>query len=187
MGTLPHAREQLLEILREKALVRLGSPVQLASGGWSSEFIDAKRALAAWDDLRVVSEAIVGVVHDRGYIFDAVGGLTLGADALSIGIAAVSNTRWFVVRKEPKNRGTRKQIEGAVLLAGDQVLLVDDVVTTGRSMLQAYDTVKGTGAVVVAAVTLVDRGDTARQCLQQRGVAYLPMATYQDMGIDSIN
>ena len=67
-----------------------------------------------------------------GFRFDAVGGPTLGADALAVGIAAVSDTSWFVVRKEPKGHGTKRWIEGARLGPGVKTLLVDDVVTTGR-------------------------------------------------------
>lgn len=85
---------------------------------------------------------------------DAVGGPTMGADALAVGIAVVSDSRWFFVRKEPKGRGTGRWIEGAQVGPGDKVLLVEDVVTTGGSILKTVEVVRDTGAEVVAAATL---------------------------------
>ena len=179
-------RKQLLDILTEKALRALDRPVRLSSGGWSSHFIDGKESLAAWSDLRIACRAILEAVHSAGFRFDAVGGPTLGADALAVGIAAVSDTSWFVVRKEPKGHGTKRWIEGARLGPGVKTLLVDDVVTTGGSLLKALGIVEETGADIVAAVTLVDRGDLARAKLRERGIAYLPMATYEDLRIEPV-
>ncbi len=179
-------RDQLLSILCESALQELPEPIKLASGAWSSHFIDGKEALAKWSDLRIASEAILETVTEGGHSFDAVGGLTLGADALAVGVAAVSDTEWFFVRKEAKDRGTRRQIEGARIGAADKVLLVDDVVTTGGSIFKALSAIQETGARVVAAVTLVDRGDLARQRFEEAGVAYYPMATYEDLDIPPV-
>lgn len=176
-------RDQLVELLRTRALRRLDEPVKLASGAWSSDFIDGKEALAAWRDLRFACEAIFEAVVAAGHRFDAVGGPTMGADALAVGIAAVSDSRWFFVRKEPKGRGTGRWIEGAQVGPGDKVLLVEDVVTTGGSILKALEIVRETGAEVVAAATLVDRGDLARPQFEKLGVAYFPMATYELLGI----
>lgn len=179
-------RSELIELLRTKALRRLPEPIQLASGEWSREFVDGKEALANWEDLELACKAIVAAVHGRGIRFEAVGGLTLGADALAVGVAAVARCRWFFVRKEPKNRGTGRVIEGAQIAKDWTVLLVDDVVTTGGSILQAYERVVATGAKVVAASTLLDRGDRAREEFQSRGVPYFPMATYQDLEIPPV-
>lgn len=179
-------RQQLLEIIRTKGLRRLDEPIELASGQMSSDFVDGKEALAHWNDLRIASEAIVETVVGAGHEFDAVGGLTLGADALSVGIASVAECRWFIVRKAPKERGTRRWIEGARIGRGDKVLLVDDAVTTGGSIFLAYDTVAATGAEIVAAVTLVDRGEQARPRFEARGCAYFPMTTYESLDIDPV-
>jgi orotate phosphoribosyltransferase len=179
-------RRTLLEILRTKALRHLDEPVQLASGEWSSDFVDGKEALQEWEDLLLASRAIVETVESAGHPFDAAGGPTLGADALAVGIAAAANRRWYIVRKEPKGRGTARWIEGAQIGDGDRVLLVDDVVTTGGSILKAHEIVTATGAEVVAAVTLVDRGELAAPKFAELGVAYFPMATYEMLGLEPV-
>lgn len=179
-------RERLLEILRANGLTELPEPVQLASGNYSRYFIDGKVALGAGDDLRLAAETINERVAGAGVEFDAVGGLTLGADALCAAIAVVSGANWFIVRKEAKGRGTNRLVEGTRIGEGHRVLLIDDVVTTGASILKAYESVQATGAQVVAAVTLADRGDDARRSFGERGVPYFPMATYEDMGIPAI-
>ena len=179
-------RAGLQQILRTKALSHRDEEIQLACGAMSRDFIDGKEAFAAWQDLKVACEAIVEAVGAAGIEFDAAGGPTLGADALAVGIAAVSNKRWFIVRKRQKGRGTARRIEGLQIGRGDRVLLVEDVVTTGGSVLDALDAVRQTGAEVVAAVTLADRGDTATNAFHELGVPYIPMATYADLGIDPV-
>ncbi len=184
---LSQRRMELLEIIRRQGYLRLDQPVRLASGAMSSDFIDAKKALAQWRDLRLACEMIHETVSAAGHSYDTVGGLTMGADALAVGVAAVADCAWFMVRKEPKKRGTNQLIEGSQISDGDKVLLVDDVITTGRSIFVALDVVCATGADVVAAVTLVDRGDNAAAEFARRGLDYHPMITYADFGIKRVD
>ncbi|WP_419921667.1 orotate phosphoribosyltransferase [Candidatus Poriferisodalis sp.] len=177
---------ELLRILRDTGLKKLDEAVQLASGEMSQYFIDGKESLSAGADLRTAAQAITERVEAAQIPFDAVGGLTLGADALAAAIAVVSGSQWFIVRKEPKNRGTNRLVEGKQIASGDRVLLIDDVVTTGGSILRAFEAVEDTGARVVAAATLVDRGDRARQVFGERSVPYFPMATYSELGIPPV-
>jgi orotate phosphoribosyltransferase len=179
-------RTELIEIVRSKGLRRLPEPVQLASGAMSSEFVDGKLALAHFDDLELASRAIVDALTLAGVDFDAVGGPTMGADALTIGIAGVKRCRWFFVRKEPKGRGTNQLVEGARIGEGDRVVVVEDAITTGGSLLKAVDAIAATGATPVAVVTLIDRGDIARPLVEARGLVYLPMVTYADLAIDPV-
>ncbi len=180
------ARARLLDIITTKGLRRLDEPIELSSGELSYDFVDGKEALSDYADLEVACTAIVEAVHGAGIEFDAVGGLTLGADHLAVGIAAVARCRWFIVRKEPKGRGTGRQIEGARIEAGDQVLLVDDAVTSGGSILQAHEVVAATGATIVGASTLIDRSELAGPKFEALGVPYLPMATYRDLDIEPV-
>ena len=179
-------RTQTIEIIKQKGLRRLPEPVKLASGAMSQDFVDGKLAVSHFDDLEIASRAIVDALRLGGIEFDAVGGPTLGADALTIGIASVVRCRWFFVRKEPKGRGTNQLIEGTRLGEGDRVVIVEDAITTGGSLMKAVDAVEAEGATCVAVVTLIDRGDTARPAIEGRGMAYFPVATYEDLGIDPV-
>ncbi len=176
--------DQVVEIVRRRGLRRLPEPVVLASGQLSRDFVDVKVALARGDDLRVACQALIERVADVEY--DAIGGLTMGADQFAHGVAVLAGKDWFVVRKEPKGRGTNKLVEGAAVGEGTRVLLVDDVVTTGGSIRQAHDVITSLGATVVAAVTLVDRGDVAARFFEERAIPYFPIVTYRDLGIDPL-
>lgn len=184
MHPVSHLREQVVAIVRERGLLRLPEPVRLRSGQLSRDFVDGKAALARGADLEVACRAVVEAV--AGVAFDAVGGLTMGADHLAHGVALVSGAEWFVVRKEPKGRGTDQLVEGARVGPGTRALLVDDAVTTGGSIVRAHDAVVATGATVVAAVTLVDRGDVAAPWFAERGIPYAALVTYRDLGIDPV-
>ena len=183
------ARAQLIEILTAKALRSFDEPVELASGALSRHFVDGKRGTAHSRDLFLAAEAIAEAARadgvDLGSV-DAVGGLTLGADALAVAVARTLDTHWFIIRKQAKGRGTNQLVEGFPVESGTRVFLVDDAVTTGGSILSAHDTVVSLGATVVAASTLIDRGDEATARFRSLGVPYFPMATYRDLGIPAV-
>jgi orotate phosphoribosyltransferase len=178
-------RDQLLEVVRSRALIQFDEPRELSSGELSRDFIDAKAGLSRGQDLRLACKVIADSVAAAGIEWDAVGGLTLGADQFAHGIVTVlaDDHEWFVVRKAPKGRGTNRLVEGATLGRDVRVLLVDDIVTTGGSIQQAHQHVVETGATVVAAVTVVDRSDIAAAYFDGHGVPYLPVFTYRDLGI----
>lgn len=182
---MPDLNQDIVTLLRTSGgYHRSEEPFTLASGQLSHDYVDGKLAVARGADLRLVSEAVIAAA---GQPFDAVGGLTMGADALAHGVALVADCLWFSVRKEPKARGLNRFIEGARLEPGHRVVLVDDVVTTGGSIFQAYDKVREeTGAVVVAVVTLVDRGDVARRHFEALGVQFHALVTYTDLGIEPV-
>lgn len=178
--------EALVRIVVDKGLTRFDEPVRLASGAMSREFVDAKRALATGSDLTVACRAIVNLADELGIAFDAIGGMTMGADMFAHGVAMLADCGWFVVRKQPKDRGTRQQVEGSVLGPGTRVVMVEDTVTTGGSTLTALDVVQATGAEVVLVTALVDRGDAATAAFADIGVPYAPLLTYRDIGIDPV-
>ncbi len=185
---LSSLRKDLVEIIREGGLVHFDEPVQLASGGFSRDFIDTKRALARGADLRKGCEAILEVVAGMGIEFDALGGLTMGADKIAHGVAVVldDDVEWFSVRKQAKDRGTKKRVEGAELRDGVRVLLVEDVVTRGSSIGDALQAIRATGASVVAAVSIVDRGAFGRQLFERENIPYEPLVTFADLNIEPV-
>jgi len=181
-------RTDLVQIVRQRGHVHFDEPVQLASGGFSHDFIDTKRALARGGDLRLACEALLELVAEMGVDFDAIGGLTMGADKIAHGVAVISedDVKWFSVRKQAKERGTKQRIEGAELGEGTRVLLVEDVVTRGGSIADALGAIRETGATVVAAVSLVDRGDFGRLLFEQEKIPYRALVSFGDLGIEPV-
>lgn len=184
---LTELREHLIEIVRSRGLQRHETRVQLAAGKMSHYFVDGKKALRAGRDLATAGEALLELVADMDVEFDAAGGLTNGADHLAHIVAVLADKEWFFVRKKAKERGTRQRIEGAVLESGVRVLLVDDVVTSGGSIVEALVEIEKTGATVVGAIALVDRDDTATAEFARRGIPYAALVRYSDLGIPSVS
>ena len=183
---LQNLRAQLLVLIRDKGYERRAEPFQLSSGEWSHDYVDVKRALASGDDLAVAARAIRALAAARGARFDAIGGLTMGADALGHAVAVISGARWFSVRKEAKRHGKQRLIEGAELSPGEPVVAVDDVVTTGTSIAKAIDAIDGVGAQMVLAVAVLDRGDATAKVMADRGIPYEPLLTYRDLEIEPV-
>jgi orotate phosphoribosyltransferase len=181
------ATAALLEVIERRGHLVLDEPVELRSGARSRHFVDGKRALARGDDLRLAATAILDLLAAEGVTFDAVGGLTMGADHLAHAIALVAgDVEWFSVRKATKGRGTNQRVEGAALGDGRRAVVLEDVITTGGSILEAVEAVRATGAEVVFATSVVDRGDDGRQALADAGVAYRSVLTYRDLGIPAV-
>ena len=174
------------QLLRDKAVSEFDPPIRLASGQLSRFFIDGKAGLAHAADLRLACRTLHRLVAAAGIEWDAVGGLTLGADHLAVGMALAADRQWFFVRKEPKDRGTGRQIEGATIGVGTRVVAVEDVVSTGGSLFKAIDVIEATGATVVAAVTLIDRGGGAGEILAGRNIPYLHIAAHADLGLPPV-
>jgi orotate phosphoribosyltransferase len=146
----------------------------LRSGRRSDFYFDGKQVTLDGRGLYLVSRLILQRCHELGV--SAVGGMTLGADPIAAGVAALSGLedpqplRAYIVRKELKDHGTGKAIEGPALAAGQRVALVEDTITTGGAVLQAYERVVETGADVVEAIVIVDREEGGREALAERGV-----------------
>jgi orotate phosphoribosyltransferase len=181
---LSQLQNDVIEIVRAQGYQRLPEPVKLASGEMSRDFVDGKRALEKGEDLERACRAMLELME--GIEFDAVGGLTLGADQFAHVMAVIAKRRWFVVRKVVKGRGTNQRVVGAKLTTGVRALLVDDVVTTGSSIWEAYEVIREMGADVVGAVTLVDRGDRAKRMFEAENIPYAAVATYKDLDIKPV-
>jgi orotate phosphoribosyltransferase len=176
-------RQSLAQLVLTTGYERREEPFQLTSGGWSHDYVDGKYAIAAGGALRQASQAVVDLL---GESFDSVGGPTMGADALAHGVAMVAGCTWFSVRKEPKGHGRSAWVEGARLKPGDTVIMVEDVVSTGASLLRAADKVRDLGAEVVAATALLDRSPAVAERFRQAGVRWAPLLTWADLGIEPL-
>ncbi len=183
MALAAPVQQALAELVRSHGYERRERPFQLSSGGWSHDYVDGKHAVARGDALRLACQSVIDVVDAP---FDAVGGPTMGADALAHGVALLSGAAWFSVRKEPKGHGRHSWMEGARLEPGEQVVFVEDVVSTGASLLRAVDRVIELGVTAVATVALLDRGGAAATRFAERGIAYRPLLTWADIGIEPL-
>jgi orotate phosphoribosyltransferase len=182
----PESWDAAFELIRTRGYEHREEPFRLASGQLSHDYIDGKFAVDNGERLTIVSRAMADLAARNGIEFDAVGGLTMGADALAHGIAMVTGKAWFSVRKEQKARGREQWVEGTRLAAGDRVLLVDDVISTGGSTALAFDRVTAIGAVVAGVIPMVDRGDVAAELFAARNVPFVALVTYRDLGIEPI-
>lgn len=155
----------------------------LRSGKRSDWFIDAKQTTCRPEGILLVADALLDALPAD---VTAIGGLTMGADAVSFGVAAIAASRGrmlrsFSVRKEDKDHGAGGRISGA-LEVGDRVVLTDDAITRGVAFLEAAAAVRAAGAVPVLAVPVVDRGGTAGALCAAEGIAFRPLVTAPDLG-----
>ncbi len=177
------ARERVRQHLVEHAL-RRGDFV-LKSGRRSSWFIDAKATIG---DPEVMVDLATLMLERVPRDATAVGGLTMGADGVSFITAAVGATRGralraFSVRKETKDHGAGGRIAG-VLRPGDRVVVTEDTVTRGTSLLEAVRVVREVGAEVILALAVVDRGGRAGALIGAEGVAFDALFGAPDLGVD---
>ena len=155
----------------------------LKSGKRSSWFIDAKQTTCRPQGMLLVADAALEVIPEEA---TAVGGLTMGADAMAFSVAAIAATRGrmlraFSVRKEEKDHGAGGRIAGA-LEPGDKVVITEDAVTRGVSMLEAAEVVRAVGAEPILLVPVVDRGGTVTAMAAEQGLAVRPLVTALDLG-----
>jgi orotate phosphoribosyltransferase len=182
----PETWQAAFELIRTRGYEHRAEPFKLVSGQLSHDYIDGKYAIDNGERLTTVSRAVAELAALHGIEFDAVGGLTMGADPLAHGVAMVTGSAWFSVRKEQKARGREQWIEGTRIAPGTRVLLVDDVISTGGSTAKAYDRVTAVGAVVTGVIPMVDRGDVAAGLFAGMGVPFAALVTYKDLGIDPV-
>jgi len=157
----------------------------LASGRQSDLYIDARLTTMSPDGLATIGPLALARIRARGWHADAVGGLTLGADPVSYAIAhasALAGTpiRAFTVRKEAKTHGTGKVIEGP-FQAGDRVVVIEDVITTGGSALKAAEAIRAAGGVVVGVLAVVDREEGGREVIEAVGFDVESLATAREV------
>ena len=173
-------RERLINELRTHALV-VGEVV-LTSGQTAQYYIDAKRAILRPAGFAALAELVAARARD--WNATAVGGLTMGADAPACAaLAGGADVKAFFVRKETNQHGLQRRIEGPLLDRSDRCLIVEDVVTTGGSTLQAIDAVREAGHEIAGVITVLDRlaGGAERIREATGGAPYEPLATIDDV------
>jgi orotate phosphoribosyltransferase len=174
------AQERLIDELRTHALV-VGEVV-LTSGAVAQYYVDAKRAILRPAGFGALAELVAARARDWGAT--AVGGLTMGADAPACAaLAGGADVKAFFVRKETKAHGLQRRIEGPLLDAGDRCLIVEDVVTTGGSTLQAIEAVRDAGLTVVGVTAVLDRLAGGAEAIARAapGAPYRPLVTIDDV------
>ncbi len=181
LPVLDPARRALRDHVLQHSL-KTGS-FTLKSGAKSSWFLDTKQTACRSDGVLLMADVALSIIP--GDVV-AIGGLTMGADPVAYGIAAVAATRGrdlrsFSVRKEAKDHGVTGRIAGA-LMPGDKVVITEDTVTRGTSLMEAVDAVIAFGAIPIFITVVVDRGGTCAAMAAERGIAYEPMLTALDLG-----
>ncbi|MDA2957265.1 MAG: orotate phosphoribosyltransferase [Ilumatobacteraceae bacterium] len=178
---LDAARDALRRHVLEHSL-KVGD-FTLKSGAKSSWFLDTKQTACRPDGIVLVADVALSLIPTEA---TAIGGLTMGADPVAFGVAAVGATRGrslrsFSVRKEAKDHGVTGRLAGA-LQPGDRVVVTEDTVTRGTSLMEAVDVVEAFGASVELITVIVDRGGTCAAMAADRGIPYAPMLTAPDLG-----
>ncbi|MFC4533922.1 orotate phosphoribosyltransferase [Sphaerisporangium dianthi] len=175
-------RENLLEEIKKKGVVH--GRVVLSSGREADWYVDLRRITLDGAAAPLVGRVMLDLTDDLGY--DAVGGLTLGADPVAAAMLHAAAARGrvldaFVVRKAGKAHGLQRRIEGPDV-AGRRVLAVEDTSTTGGSVLTAVEALREAGAEIVGVATIVDRGAAA--AIEAAGLTYRTAYTLTDLGLD---
>ncbi len=177
-----NSRQKLLELFRSRALAF--GKFKLASGKESTYYINSKKVLFHAEAIWLLGDVLWELTRDLN--IDAIGGLEIGA----IPMATAACLRYhengrslegFFVRKEAKGHGSQKRLEGTIE-PGQRVAVIDDVFTSGGSVIQAIEEVEGAGGVVVAVLCIVDRLEGAKEKLASR-YQYRPIFTIEDFGI----
>ncbi|MEV5606780.1 orotate phosphoribosyltransferase [Streptomyces sp. NPDC052225] len=178
-------RDALLQQIKDKAVVH--GKVTLSSGIEADYYVDLRRVTLDGEAAPLVGQVLLDLTKDLE--FDAVGGLTMGADPVAGAMLHASAARGerldaFVVRKAAKAHGMQRRVEGPDI-EGRRVLVVEDTSTTGGSPLEAVQAVREAGAEVVGVATIVDRATGAAEKITEgAGVPYLFAFSKDELGLD---
>ena len=185
-ATISPVIRELIGLVEAKALKR--GTFRLASGREASFYLDAKQVVLDAHGAMLVGRAILERLRSLGPLPAAVGGMSIGADPITSAVITMAGVegltlKGFMVRKEPKDHGTKKYVEGPVE-PGQRVVIVEDVTTTGGSSLLAIDRVHEFGLVVERVVTVIDRLAGAKDAFAARGIPLESLVTIRDLGLE---
>ncbi|MWB99398.1 orotate phosphoribosyltransferase [Agromyces seonyuensis] len=181
---MTETRQHLIDAISARAVFH--GDFTLASGKQASYYVDLRKVSLDHEVAPLIGQVMLDLIADIPDVV-AVGGLTMGADPIASAILHQGAARGlaydaFVVRKEPKDHGRGRQVEGPDL-AGKRVIVVEDTSTTGGSPLKAIEAVRKVGAEVVAVAVVVDRATGAREIIEAEGVQYLAAIGLEDLGL----
>jgi len=175
---------QLSKLLQQEALKR--GDFTLSSGKKSNYYLDGRVITLTPEGAYLAASIILTMMQSMDV--EAVGGPTLGADPIIGSIACLAHQqkiplKTFIVRKAAKGHGTQKQIEGPSLRPGSKVIIVDDVATTGKALLEAREALEKEGVVVKGAIVIVDRLEGAKENLSKAGIPLEAIFTIKEFGL----
>ena len=181
---LNELKSKLLALLKKEALKK--GKFVLSSGKTSNYYLDGRIITLTPEGAYLVAAIILELIKERK--IDAIGGPTLGADPIVGAVSALSHIqkipiKTFIVRKAAKEHGMQRQIEGPALKKGDTVILVDDVATTGGSLIEAKEALDKIGVSTEKAIVIVDRGEGAKENLAKAGLKLESIFTIEDLGV----
>ncbi len=177
-------KDRLIQLILEKAFKYSEEPVfKLVSGRMSNYYFNCKAVTLHPEGMHLIGNIILDMIKDSGA--RGIGGLTLGADPIADAVAYTSYLRGkpveaFVVRKTAKAHGTMQWVEGNVT-AGDKVVIVDDVITTGKSTIEAINKAKEAGLDIVQVIAMIDRQEGGRQNIEALGVSVEAVITREEV------
>ena len=179
------AKQQLIEFIKADAVFH--GDFTLTSGKKATYYVDMRRVSLDHRVAPLIGQVMVDLIEDVADV-DAVGGLTMGADPIAAavlhqGVARGKTYDAFVVRKEPKDHGRGRQVEGPDL-AGKRVVVLEDTSTTGGSPLAAIEALKKVGAEIAAVAVVVDRATGAREVIEAAGYPYYYAVGLADLGLE---
>ena len=180
-------KKRLIELVNERTFRFTDKPTfKLASGKMSSYYFNCKPTTLNAEGMYLIGHLLYDMIKkEKKWNPNGIGGLTLGADALSNAIAYTSYLKSdplesFVVRKEPKKHGTMLWVEGNVK-EGDKVVITEDVITTGGSTIKAIDRARKCGLKVLGVVVLIDRQEGGREAIEKLGVPVRTLLTREEI------
>jgi orotate phosphoribosyltransferase len=179
-------KRTLIELVRDRAL-KFGN-FTLASGKKATYYLDGKQVTLDSYGAKLVADGILDLLADNLPLPDAIGGMSMGADPITAAVITMAGVRGqqmsgFLVRKEAKGHGTNRFVEGPVK-PGQRVVIVEDVVTTGGSSLEAIARVEEFGLVVAGVVAVIDRLEGGQAAFAARGYKLSSLLTVRDFGIE---
>jgi orotate phosphoribosyltransferase len=178
-------KEKLLVLLKKDAFKK--GKFILSSGKESSFYLDGRVITMTPEGAYLIATIILEMIKNDN--LDGFGGPTLGADPIVGAVACLSHIqagaplKTFIVRKNAKEHGTQRQVEGPALKAGDRVVLVDDVATTGKSLVEAKQVLDSLGVIAEKAIVIVDRNEGARENLSRAGLKLESIFNLTDLGV----